>query len=156
MENSTFSIPDINLYVAGCTLWSNVSAYTFYERMNDICIKRNKKKIHPSIVHEWHEESKKFIRNLPILLDNKKWILITHHCPFDPCQTQDIRAAITDDGYYTRMNLDKERFSHAIYGHNHLAADMEINGLRYLNNPFCYPQQKERKKKYNQYAHFIV
>jgi len=155
MENSTVYIPEIDLHVAGCTLWTNVSAYTF-DRMNDKSIKINKKKIYPSIVQEWHHESKDFIHNLPKLPDNKKWILITHHCPFSPCQTEDIQSDIRDDGYYTRMNLDKDKFSHVIYGHNHIAADMEIDGVRYMSNPFCYPEEIEKKKNYNQYAHFIV
>lgn len=155
LENSTIEFPELNLYIAGCTLWTNVSAYTF-DRMNDKTIKINKNRILPTNIRNWHQASADFIEKLPILKDNNKWILITHHCPFLPCQVENIPSAILDDGYYTKMDLNEEKFSHVIYGHNHLAANNEIKGVKYLSNPFCYPDELEKKKSYNQYAHFTI
>ena len=155
LENSTIEFPELGIHIAGCTLWANVSAYTF-ERMNDKTIKIHKNKILPTNIRVWNEESIQFIEDLPLLPDNKKWILITHHVPFLPSKTKDIPKSITDDGYYNDLKLDSERFSHVVYGHNHIRADFVMKGIRYLSNPLGYADQKDVKEKFEPSAHFTI
>jgi hypothetical protein len=156
MENETVELPHLGIYVAGCTLWSNMSETTL-QMMGDRNIKLISKRINSTAIREWHRESAQFIANLPHLPDGQKWILITHHCPFLPCQSEAVdKARITDDGYYSDMKLDSTKISHAVFGHNHIQTDEIINGVRCLSNPFGYPSEKEVRSKFNEYKAFAT
>ncbi|RYE17658.1 MAG: hypothetical protein EOP45_15420 [Sphingobacteriaceae bacterium] len=116
--------------------------------MGDRTIKMIKNKINSTAIREWHNESREFIHNLPLLEGGRKWILVTHHCPFLPCQMENIAWSITDDGYYSNMQLDNSKISHAVFGHNHIQTDEMMNGIRYLSNPFGYNDEKKVREQH--------
>ena len=138
-----------NIYIIGSTLWTYIekddparkNPINDYYQIKDFTIENS---------NSLHKEGREFLSQSlsKVISEDKKCIVITHHIPshslIDPIykggEINSYFASNCDD-------LIKYPILLWVYGHTHIKADHNINGVELICNPKGYPSEYSRYSK---------
>lgn len=116
LQKETDLLCDNNIYIAGCTFWSEK----------------------PKSKFQYHLEHKLWLNNLLCENEDKHYVVATHHALSFLCLNP--RYHSSDPNYFaTENNLDlisRPNFLCSIHGHTHYNNDVIINGKWFLSNQY--------------------
>lgn len=130
LHNSSYDIEDYT--IIGSTLWSNVDNVEVtkhisdYKRIKDWTLERN------------NNENKKAIKFIERqLMRDRKFIIMTHHCPLIFEDTA-LSSAFYNNLYYLLSNTNILLW---MFGHDHSYTNIKINNTRLISNQYGYPDE---------------
>nr|QMP83003.1 MAG: hypothetical protein [Caudoviricetes sp.] len=153
LEKETLRLEDVT-FIAG-TMWTDFNRGEGYamrmieRRMNDFQIIKNSNKTNPN--DEWsltlwsaddayedHQKFLEFAKNELAKEENRKVVMVTHHCPSDICVPEKYQGdTMMNPGYISNLTdfiLDNPKISHWICGHSHRRLDAMIGSTNILMN----------------------
>lgn len=151
--NSCF-LPDHNLRILGCTLWSDTSigdekAILLY--MNDArnILYEKDTPLHPRLMTKLHREHKDWLaKEIQSAVERGENILVlTHYLP----SFKMIHQKYADNPMNMCFASDcedliREPIQAWICGHSHTGVHLEINGVKCAMNPYGYPGEKNETR----------
>lgn len=154
LEKEKFILNDIT-FLCG-TMWTDFDKKDEYgmrlieHRMNDFQLVNNSNKkstdgyFRPGFcaddAYDEHQKFLSFVREELSNEDNRKVVMVTHHCPSKICIPEKYRGyefAIMNPGYVSDLDdfiLDNPKISHWICGHSHRRLDAMIGPTNILMN----------------------
>jgi predicted MPP superfamily phosphohydrolase len=150
LDKETFKIPDTDIIIVGCTLWSKLGMNPFMlPQFNDfqrICEDKNTL-LRPRTYDDWNEEHVEFLGSTLTKIQNEspdlKVVVLTHHCP-----TYDIiieKYSVDDPDNMNSFFANKDLISPFgknvkawICGHTHGCKVIDVNGTKVATNTFGY------------------
>ena len=150
LDKETFKIPNTNIIVVGCTLWSKLDMHPYkLQQFNDfhmICEDKDTL-LRPRTYDDWNEEHIKFLGTTLSKIYNEspdiKVLVLTHHCP-----TYDIiieKYTTSDPENMNSFFANKDLVSPFgknvkawICGHTHGCKVIDVNGTIVATNTFGY------------------
>jgi Icc-related predicted phosphoesterase len=151
LEKETFKLNGVT-FVCG-TMWTDfnkkdpIAMNKISYLMNDFQIIKNSNRErtnewgsiwHPEDAYEDHQKFMEFAKNELNNEDNKKVIMVTHHCPSDICVPEKYQGDTTmNPGYISNLTdfiLDNPKISHWICGHSHRRLNAMIGSTNILMN----------------------
>jgi UDP-2,3-diacylglucosamine pyrophosphatase LpxH len=149
LDKEIFQIPNTNLIVVGCTLWSkldmNPHMLPNFNDFHRICEDKDAL-LMPRTYDKWNEEHVEFLNKTLTKLNNEapelKILVLTHHCP-----TYDIISEkYTDDpdnmnSFFANKDLVSslgKNMKAWICGHTHGCKVIDVNGTTVATNTFGY------------------
>lgn len=150
LDKETFKIPDTDIIIVGCTLWSKLGMNPFMlPQFNDfqrICEDKNTL-LRPRTYDDWNEEHVEFLGSTLTKIQNEspdlKVVVLTHHCP-----TYDIiieKYSVDDPDNMNSFFANKDLVSPFgknvkawICGHTHGCKTIDVNGTIVATNTFGY------------------
>lgn len=163
--NSKESKDSTNLYILGCTLWSEASPKA-YKGMND--------KLKAILSHKelitTHNEHKQWLESTIHALQRKdknaKHLIITHHLPLFELthpkyltpQYKPLNSAYASDLSLlidsTNLHIHQDKMHHSICfwccGHTHEMTKTKLKGIQFFINPMGYPRESRVTKTQNE------
>jgi Icc-related predicted phosphoesterase len=162
LEKETFQLEDVTI-VCG-TMWTdfnkgNECAMRIIERrMNDFQIVKNSNKTNlnddwsltcwsATDAYEDHQKFLEFAKNELDNEDNRKVVMVTHHCPSDICIPEKYKGdTMMNPGYVSNLTdfiLDNPKIRAWICGHSHRTLDAMIGSTNILMNCRGYAGMEE-------------
>jgi len=150
LDKEIFQIPNTDIVVVGCTLWSKLGMNPFMlPQFNDfqrICEDKDTL-LRPRTYDDWNEEHVEFLGNTLTKIQNEspdlKVVVLTHHCP-----TYDIiieKYSVDDPDNMNSFFANKDLVSPFgknvkawICGHTHGCKTIDVNGTIVATNTFGY------------------
>lgn len=150
LDKETFKIPETDIIIVGCTLWSKLGMNPFMlPQFNDfqrICEDKNTL-LRPRTYDDWNEEHVEFLGSTLTKIQNEspdlKVVVLTHHCP-----TYDIiieKYSVDDPDNMNSFFANKDLVSPFgknvkawICGHTHGCKTIDVNGTIVATNTFGY------------------
>lgn len=161
LNESTYDLPELNLRIAGTTLWSKVVD----EQMSNVrCFISDHRAIkgwsveHNNNTHancvEWLKKETERAEH-----DGKKLIIMTHHAPLlNSCHPKHIGSVLS-----SAFEIDLSRFIVSnphitlwLYGHTHYSQARTIGSTTVLSNQYGYVADKDAKGSFNPDLHIAV
>jgi predicted phosphodiesterase len=136
LDNDTYKTEE-GINIVGCTLWSNPPKHVF-EKLAD------KYTIDYDDHIEEHKKSMEFLENL----ENEKInMIITHHCPNPNLINEKYTKSPLNSGFYTDCSKVYNKLNGIfVYGHTHSSSDMVVGNVRFVCNPYGYPNENKGDK----------
>jgi hypothetical protein len=150
LDKETFQIPNTNIIVVGCTLWSKLemNPYTL-PQFNDfqrICEDKDTL-LRPKTYDNWNEEHVEFLDNTLTKLQDEspdlKVLVLTHHCPTYDIIIEKYASHDPDNinSFFANrelIRLFEKNIKAWICGHTHGCKVININGTIVATNTFGY------------------
>lgn len=147
LEKETYEIPDTDIVVIGCTLWTKLKITNPYvlRSFNDFyrIVSDNNNLLTPKTYDDWNQEHLNFLGEAIYKNDGKRIVVLTHHCPTYDIITENYRS-----NDYHQMNsffansdlgtLFDNNIKAWICGHTHGCNKIEVNGTIVATNTFGY------------------
>lgn len=153
LDKESFTIPEKNLTIIGCTLWSALQINPFMiESFNDFhrIFEVPTKPIIPATYQKWHEEDVAFLQSeIQKITDttSNSIIILTHHCP-----TYNVlidKYTLSDpyklNSFFANDNLTEicsPSVKAWLCGHTHGCKQIEENGIIVATNTLGYSDEK--------------
>lgn len=143
VENEKVVIDDVTFLCA--TMWTDmnkndpVTMNSISRLMNDFfIISKGSRTFHPKDAYKFHVETMEFFKNELDKTENKKVVMVTHHCPSMECIPDKYRGDVAlNSGYMTDLSefiLDYPKISHWICGHSHNRMDFMLGNTNIVQN----------------------
>lgn len=151
LEKETFKLEDIT-FICG-TMWTDFNKGEGYamrmieRRMNDFQIIKNSNREskdewtsiwRPEDAYEDHQKFMEFAKTELSKEENKKVVMVTHHCPSKICVPEKYQGdTMMNPGYISNLEdfiMDNPKISHWICGHSHRRLDAMIGSANILMN----------------------
>jgi UDP-2,3-diacylglucosamine pyrophosphatase LpxH len=148
LDKETFQIPDTNIVIIGCTLWSKLDMKPYIlSQFNDfhrICEDKDTL-LMPKTYDNWNKEDLEFLRNTLTMIHNnldKKVVVLTHHCPtYDIIIDKYVNDPDNMNSFFANKDLISlfgKNVKAWICGHTHGCKTIDINGTIIATNTFGY------------------
>jgi hypothetical protein len=144
LENNTFIIPNTNIHIHGCTLWTNIPD-NLKEELNlsmteYLTVKFNNKLLNTTDTCNFHNNSVNWLKTS--LNPKNINIVLTHHSPtFKNCHYDHQKGRNINHCLSTNLEDLLFMVNYWIYGHVHLNVNnniFELNGCKLISNQFGY------------------
>ena len=166
LEKETFQLDDVT-FLAG-TMWTDFNKNDEFamrqieRRMNDFqIIKNSNKKVDgdvwtpcwsPEDAYEDHQKFLEFAKNELAKEENRKVVMVTHHCPSKICIPEKYQGdTLMNPGYVSDLDdfiLDNPKISHWICGHSHRRLDAMIGSTNIIMNCRGYYPMEEMSQTF--------
>lgn len=148
LDKETFQIPDTNIVIIGCTLWSKLDMKSYMlSQFNDfhrICEDKDTL-LMPKTYDNWNKEDLEFLCNTLTMIQNnldKKVVVLTHHCPtYDIIIDKYLNDPDNINSFFANKDLISlfgKNVKAWICGHTHGCKTIDINGTIIATNTFGY------------------
>lgn len=150
LDKEIYSIPNTNITVVGCTLWSRLDMDPYlYHQFNDfnmICTDKDTI-LTPKVYDQWFEEHLEFITTtLPALHEkcpDEKIVVLTHHCPAYEIITENYRLNDLNNmnSFFANNDLVTPFGKNVkvwLCGHTHGCKKINMEGVIVATNTFGY------------------
>jgi len=160
LEKEKIVLNDVT-FLAG-TMWTNFNNYDpnamayIQWRMNDFRIIKNSNRKddqrltsiwHPEDAYKDHLEFMGFVNKELSDEDNKKVVMVTHHCPSSICVPEKYQGEVgMNPGYVSNLEdfiLDNPKITHWVSGHSHRRLDAMIGSTNLVMNCRGYSGREE-------------
>ena len=148
LDNSTYTIEDLNIQLIGSTLWSfcpNLeTAQILINGMNDYryIFDDEKKNITPYYTNRKFKECVIFIEHEVLKAKKKKQIciIITHYLPSFKAIDERYKSSALNSAFASNLDdiICAENMKYWICGHTHCPVNLTIDGCQIVTNPFGY------------------
>ena len=165
LEKETFQLEDVT-FICG-TMWTDFNKGEEYamrmieRRMNDFQIIKNSNR---ESENEWtsiwsaddaykdHQKFMEFARKELSKEENRKVVMVTHHCPSSICIPEKYQGdTIMNPGYVSNLTdfiLDNPKITHWICGHSHRRLDAMIGSTNIVMNCRGYYPREEMSQTF--------
>lgn len=134
LDNDVYKTEE-GINIAGCTLWSNPSIGVFHRLADQYAVD------YSDYIDE-HKNSMKFLENLKDVD-----IIITHHCPNPELVDKKYANSPLNSGFYTDCSKVYNKLNGVFfYGHTHSPIDTVVGNVRFVCNPYGYPNENKGDK----------
>jgi predicted MPP superfamily phosphohydrolase len=146
LDKESFHIPDTNIIIVGCTLWSKLDMNPYMlPQFNDfsrICQDKDTL-LTPKTYDNWNEEHIDFLGNaLKKIKDEMRVVVLTHHCPtYDVIIEQYADDPDNMNSFFANRDLISpfgKNVKAWICGHTHGCKSIDIDGTIVATNTFGY------------------
>lgn len=149
LDKETFIIPDTNIIVVGCTLWSKLDMNPhMLPQFNDfhrICEDKDTL-LMPKTYNDWNVEHVEFLCSTLIKLHDDspdlKVLVLTHHCPtYDIIVDKYLEDPDNMNSFFANKDLVNpfgKNVKAWICGHTHGCKEIDVNGTVVATNTFGY------------------
>lgn len=150
MDKAVFKIPETDVIIIGCTLWTNLLSNFEMEYYNDFkkIYETSEQTLTIKTYNEWNNEDILFLKKS--ILENKnknnKIIVLTHHCPTDEVILDKYKVnAGSNNCFFSNQNLITEMGDEIklwLCGHTHGCKKIKINNTIVATNTLGYEGEK--------------
>ena len=164
-HNTTVYIPDKNIRILGCTLWSHIPDEALRDvqhglndfRMIGTCNQTSKtpRRITTSDYNAWHQTDLAWLkREIKSATErNERIIVVTHHPPtFEQTSAEEFRNSDNLMRFAFASDLEDFLGGNVVcwcYGHTHFSNDMVFRGTRVVSNQAGYLAERGGNKNWN-------
>jgi predicted MPP superfamily phosphohydrolase len=149
LDKETFHIPNTNIIIVGCTLWSKLGMNPFMlPQFNDfqrICENKDKL-LRPRTYDDWNDEHVEFLGKTLIKIESDSpdlnVVVLTHHCPtYDIIIDKYLNDPDNMNSFFANKDLISpfgKNVKAWICGHTHGCKVIDVNGTIVATNTFGY------------------
>ena len=162
MENNFKEIPDENIIIVGCTLYTDYKAFGNRELgmkigeayLNDFRYVHTysnlggDRLVTPLDYEKWHQQSLQFIDQMCKSNPTAKIVVVTHHGPSKQSLSTEYVADLLSSSYVSDIEefiLAHKNIKLWVHGHVHRLFDYYIGNCRIVVNPFGYYNENGMK-----------